>query len=202
MPHQNRITPSGTIVASDFRGTWMGNRGGRIHNPVTKALLKKRWASKQWIICVLDFKNRHREIMSNSYTELFFYDEASALAAGHRPCFECRRQDAKAFSNAWAKAKGLTTPPKAGELDFQLHTERTAATGKKIYIPLEHHHIHDGIFVRQNNRDCVIVDGRLHPWSDRGYGKAFDINFQTAQLITPPSSYLAIKAGYRPIINL
>ncbi len=92
MPLQNRVLPDGQIVAHSARGAFMGNRGGRFHDPETRTLTTRRWASRQWIICVLDFKHRHREVMGHGYTELFFLDEVTALAAGHRPCFECRRQ--------------------------------------------------------------------------------------------------------------
>ncbi|MGF1545421.1 MAG: hypothetical protein ACFB00_13165 [Parvularculaceae bacterium] len=91
----------------------MGNRGGRLHDPKTKRLTRRRWASKRWISCVLDFKGRHREVMGPGYTELFFLDEATALAAGHRPCFESRRADAIAFAAAWALARGRYGPAKA-----------------------------------------------------------------------------------------
>ena len=95
MPLQNRVTPQGEIIATPERGTVMGNRGGRIHRDD-----RARWKSKAWITCRLSFKSRHRTVMGNSYTELFFLDEATALAAGHRPCFECRRADALAFQAA------------------------------------------------------------------------------------------------------
>ncbi|MEL6871445.1 MAG: hypothetical protein AAFO62_01345, partial [Pseudomonadota bacterium] len=87
------MRPDGEIVAIPERGTVMGNRGGRIHTP-DKTLSRRRWASRHWICCVLEFRGRHREVMApRSYTELFFLDEATAFAAGHRPCFECRRAD-------------------------------------------------------------------------------------------------------------
>src|SRR6202043_879960 len=94
---QNRVTPFGDIVAIVQRGMFTGNRG-IIHDPVTKSLLKKRWASKTWLICSCAYKGRRREVMGGrSWTELFFLDEAVALAAGHRPCFMCRRKAAEAF---------------------------------------------------------------------------------------------------------
>ena len=102
MPLQNRVTPEGEIIATPARGLMMGNRGGRLHRP-DKTLTARRWTSRAWIACRLEFNNRHRRVMSpNSYTELFFLDEATALAAGHRPCFECRRQDFMAFAQIWA----------------------------------------------------------------------------------------------------
>ena len=94
MPLQNRVTPTGEIIATTARGTMMGNRGGAFHT-AAQTLTHRRWKTKAWICCVIEFKGRHRVVMSpNRYTELFFLDEATALAAGHRPCFECRRADA------------------------------------------------------------------------------------------------------------
>src|SRR5438067_5654207 len=101
MPMQNRITPLGEIVAVPFRGLFMGNRGGRLHRD-DRSLSGRRWVSRAWICCVLEFKGRHRAVWGDSYTELFFLDEPTALAAGHRPCFECRRRDAMRFAECWA----------------------------------------------------------------------------------------------------
>src|ERR1700722_11047961 len=105
MPLQNRVTPFGDIVAIPQRGTLIGNRG-IIHDPVTRTLLGRRWATKAWLGCGLHYKERRREVVSRrSWTELFFLDEAVALAAGHRPCFYCRRKDAEAFRAAWAEGR-------------------------------------------------------------------------------------------------
>ena len=103
MPLQNRVRPDGEIIATPHRGLLLGNRGGAFHLP-DRTLGTRRWASRQWIACVLEFKGRHRAAMMqpNRYTELFFLDEATALAAGHRPCFECRRRDAERFAALWA----------------------------------------------------------------------------------------------------
>ena len=102
MPLQNRVTPFGEIVAIPQRGIFIGNRG----NPETRALLNRRWASKAWLVCLCEYKGRWRRVMGRrSWTELFFLDEAVALAAGHRPCFFCRRQAAEAFRDAWAQGR-------------------------------------------------------------------------------------------------
>jgi len=93
MPLQNRVDPFGELFADRSRGLFLGNRGGRLHDD-DRALGRRRWASRQWICCRLEFKDRHRKVWGKSYTELFFLDEVTALAAGHRPCFECRRNDA------------------------------------------------------------------------------------------------------------
>ena len=117
---QNRVLPTGEIAAQNWRGNFIGNRGGKIHDPATKTLLKRRWASKQWIICVTEFKNRQRDVMGNGYTELFFLDEVSALACGHRPCFECQRERAKEFAEIWKQIYALETNRIAGEIDKTL----------------------------------------------------------------------------------
>src|SRR3954451_8147614 len=125
MPRQNRVTPFGEIVAVPERGTMMGNRGvlhdarGRIFRP---------WQVKRWLICLLEFRGRHRAVMApNRYTELFFLDEATALAAGHRPCFECRRGRFLAFRDAWAAGNRESIGPeaiRAAMIDDRLHAER------------------------------------------------------------------------------
>src|SRR3981081_2196830 len=104
MPLQNRVTPAGEIVATPHRGMFTGNRG-IIHDPATRTLLARRWANKAWLTCVCEFKGRRREVMGGrNWTELFFLDEATAFAAGHRPCFFCRRDDANRFRAASALA--------------------------------------------------------------------------------------------------
>jgi hypothetical protein len=97
MPQQNRVDRFGELFAASARGTLMGNRGGRLHRD-DRTLGSRRWTSRQWICCQLDFDGRHRAVWGDGYSELFFHDEVTALAAGHRPCFECRRQDAQAFA--------------------------------------------------------------------------------------------------------
>jgi hypothetical protein len=102
MPLQNRVSPFGAIERHPARGLMMGNRGGCLHDAATRALNGRRWASKRWIACVTQFRGRRRPIMAaNRYTELFFLDEVTALAAGHRPCFECRSADARSYAAAF-----------------------------------------------------------------------------------------------------
>src|SRR5215831_7590036 len=122
MPLQNRVTPFGEIVAVPERGLLMGNRG-IIHDPATRRL-NRRWASKAWIICLCEFRGVRRKVMATrSWTELFFLDEATALAAGHRPCFYCRRREANRFRAAWAAGHGAPLPT-AAQMDAVLHSER------------------------------------------------------------------------------
>jgi hypothetical protein len=120
MPLQNRVDPFGELFADSARGRFFGNRGGRFHTD-DRTLTRRRWVSRTWICCVLEFKNRHRDVWGRSYTELFFLDEVTALAAGHRPCFECRRRDALAFAEFWRQSCKLDTRPRAGEMDDVLH---------------------------------------------------------------------------------
>src|SRR5262249_29994960 len=120
----------GIIIADAARGTLMGNRGGRLHDD-ERRLGPRRWASKAWICCELAFKGWHRQVMGNGYTELFFLDEVTALAAGHRPCFECRRADALAFAEAFGRGIGAETPPRAPGMDVILHGERLSGQEKR-----------------------------------------------------------------------
>jgi hypothetical protein len=129
---QNRVTPFGEVVAIPQRGLFTGNRG-IIHDPATKTLLPKRWATKAWIICSCSYKGAHRDPMATrSWTELFFLDEAVALAAGHRPCFLCRREAALAFQAAWSRATGDATP-KVARMDGALHGERLNGRAKRLH---------------------------------------------------------------------
>ena len=131
MPLQNRVTPFGDIVAIPQRGMFTGNRG-IIHDPTTRTLLNRRWTSKAWLVCVREFKGRRRAVMaSRSWTELFFLDEAIALAAGHRPCFFCRRDAARAFRDVgcWTERRGCP----GREIDTVLHTERLEHGRKRLH---------------------------------------------------------------------
>ena len=120
MPLQNRVTPFGELISTSARGTLMGNRGGKFH-ATNRALTGRRWVSRQWICCVLEFKNRQRDVWGRYYTELFFLDEVTAFAAGHRPCFECRRRDAELFAQLFS---GKSYPASAGSMYEMLHAER------------------------------------------------------------------------------
>src|SRR5262252_8662407 len=149
MPLQNRVTPFGDIVAIAQRGLFMGNRG-IIHDPATRTLLRRRWTTKAWITCVCDFRGVRREVMAKrSWTELFFLDEATAFAAGHRPCFFCRREDAKRFSAAWEQGNRKTSI-RAGEIDRVLHAERLDRGRKRLHpLPVPLRDLPDGAMVQQ-----------------------------------------------------
>src|SRR5262245_59079626 len=129
MARKNRVTPSGEIVATPERGTLMGNRGV-LHDD--QGRIVRRWQGKRWIACVLEFRGRKRTVMTpGRYTELFFLDEATALAAGHRPCAECQRERFNAFRDAWRRGNGVAMPPTAPEIDGRLHAERLGPGGSK-----------------------------------------------------------------------
>src|SRR5690348_7547356 len=129
MPLPNRVSPFGDLFATPARGTLFGNRGGRFHTD-QKTLTARRWASRQWICCVLEFKNRQRDVWGRYYTELFFLDEVTALAAGHRPCFECRRKDAAHFARLFA---GKGPRASAPAMDDILHRERLDGRAKRVH---------------------------------------------------------------------
>ena len=181
----------------------MGNRGGRIHDATTRTLTKRRWASKHWIICLTDFKQRQRVLMSpTSYTELFFLDEVTALAAGHRPCFECQRQRAKAFANAFAKSNGVSHS-KAGEIDTVLHRERRASGGRPEVIRTEDvSSLPDGAMVASDDVCFAVRQERLLRWSHSGYSNDVPAD-HTARfvLLTPPSTVQVLREGYSPLFH-
>lgn len=199
-PLQNRVTPFGTIVAIPQRGMLTGNRG-IIHDPASKTLLNRRWTSKAWIACSCEYRGRRREVMATrSWTELFFLDEATALAAGHRPCFLCRRQSAEAFQQAWGRATGHA--PSAREMDSALHRERLADGQKRVHpLPCPPDELPDGtMVVIEADRPYTIAGGLGFAWGMDGYGEPIDP--QHAQgLLTPPSTVAALRAGYRPELH-
>jgi hypothetical protein len=208
MPLQNRVDPFGDIHAVDARGMFTGNRG-IIHDPATKTLLRKRWTTKAWIVCSCEYKGVRREPMGRNgpngragWTELFFLDEVTALAAGHRPCFTCRREAAKEFAACFAGGNNLSSIT-APEIDGRLHGERRASSGivQKL-TPEDAWKLPDGTMVEQAGLPLAILGEWLVPWFNEGYGR---IASRTAVeeidtlLLTPPSTVAAIRSGYRPI---
>jgi hypothetical protein len=176
MPLPNRVDPWGNLVASAAKGTLMGNRGGRIHRP-DQTLGQRRWASTHWIACELSFKGRHRRIWGDSYTELFFLDDVTALAAGHRPCFECRRGQARAFLND----RTLPAERQAPKADAQVEDVPSGAM-------VEHD---DAAFARRGDQ--------FLRWSFGGYSEAVHMapGLQV-KLLTPPLITAILKSGYQP----
>jgi hypothetical protein len=199
MPLQNRVTPTGDIIATAHRGMFTGNRG-IIHDPATKTLTR-RWASQAWLTCVCKFKGRRREVMGGrSWTELFFLDEATALSAGHRPCFFCRRDDAVRFRAAWEEGNGLRRVL-ARNIDTVLHRERLSSRRKRLHaLPMPLQELPDGAMVQQGTQSFLIVQGRALKWSPAGYRNAPNA-IADAMLLTPPSTLRALSAGYRPVLH-
>ena len=207
MPLQNRVTPEGEIIATPHRGLMMGNRGGCFHLP-DRTLGSRRWATRQWIACVLEFKGRHRQVMmqANRYTELFFLDEATALAAGHRPCFECRRRDAERFAALWAEGRGWPAPARAPEMDATLHAERVGAQGRKLTYRAQLASLPDGAFVRLADAGAgpayVLDNDRLLAWSPAGYEAAMPApKRREVDVLTPRSIVAVLSSGYRPMLH-
>jgi hypothetical protein len=200
MPLQNRVTPTGEIISTPHRGLFTGNRG-IIHDPATKTLLTRRWASKAWITCVCEFKGRRREVMGGrSWTELFFLDEATSFAAGHRPCFFCRRDDAVRFRAAWEEGNGITNL-RAPEIDAVLHRERLASGKKQLHaLPMPLEELPDGAMVQEGTESYLLARGRAWLWSPAGYRETLNA-IKDAMLLTPPSTLRALRAGYRPVLH-
>lgn len=191
-PLQNRVTPDGRIVATPERGTLMGNRGGRLHDG-TRSLGRARWRSRAWIACVLSFRGRQRTVMGDSYTELFFLDEATALAAGHRPCFECRRADAQRFATLFGGTRDRT---RAAAMDAVLHAQRTAArpTAPAASLP-------DGAIFTHEGHPFLAHRGQAQAWRFAGYAAPIPLPDADVTVITPAAICAILAQGYRPALH-
>jgi hypothetical protein len=206
VPRQNRVTPFGDIIATPERGTFMGNRG-ILHDD--HGYVRRPWQVKRWLVCVLAFRGRHRTVMTpNRYTELFFLDEATALAAGHRPCAECRHARFLDFCAAWVTANGLggqSKRPPLAMIDDRLHAERLAPDRSKRTFSASLNDLPDGVFVHQPawGEDTYLVrGGRLLVWSAGGYTRRITRpKNTTVQVLTPASTVAAIRAGYNPDVH-
>jgi hypothetical protein len=208
MPRQNRVDPRGRLITDPARGSWMGNRGV-LHD--RHGEIRRNHALERWIICELEFKGRRRSPMTpGQYTELFFYDEATALAAGHRPCAECRRARYTAFRAAWTAGNpGASTSGRlsAPELDRRLHRDRIAGDGSQATFTAPCGKLPDGTFVtRGPEPDAppeLLRAGELWAWQPSGYAtNAPAEEAEMVRVLTPRSTVNAIAAGYRPEIGL
>ncbi len=211
MPLQNRVDPFGAIHAVAERGLFTGNRG-IIHDPATKTLLNKRWALPAWIICLCDYQGRKREPMWRNrpggkpgWTELFFLDEPTALAAGHRPCFFCQRARASEFLGRFGQAFGIAEP-RAPQVDARLHNERFASSRKPLpsIRAEETAQLPDGAMVAIGGVPFAVRSGELLRWSFAGYEKPVGVETATRggtslALITPPTTIAVLKAGFAPV---
>jgi len=192
VPRQNRVDPFGNLIADSARGTLYGNRGV-LH--ADDGSIVRRHALRRWIYCRLEFKGRKRELLQpGRYTELFFLDEATALAAGHRPCAECMRGRFNEFRAAWS-----ADPPAATELDAALHAERLTPDGAQATWRSPLGDLPDGAMVALDRTPHLVRAGALRPWSFSGYGPPapFDPALD-AEVLTPRSTARAIAAGFRP----
>jgi hypothetical protein len=195
VPLQNRVDPFGELIATAGRGTMFGNRGGRFHRD-DRTLGARRWASRQWICCVLSFKGRQRDVWGRYYTELFFLDEVTALAAGHRPCFECRRAAANSFAEKWAQQKGSGFPY-VDEMDRVLQAERVNGRAKRTHA-MPFGGLPDGAVVAIGGAPYALRGAQLLRWSERGYTEQIARPHGSATVLTPPSIVEVLRAGYRP----
>ena len=197
MTLQNRVTPfSGLVADASYRGKFMGNRG-RLHDD-HKTIV--RWRdTKRWIICITDYKGVRRVPMTPGlYTELFFFDEAVALAAGHRPCALCRRADYNSFREAIVAEGGALMS--ADELDSRLDTERRNGDAQRRH-PVPGTSVPDGAMIAIGDAAYLVARGELFEWSTKGYRAAGSVPTGDVEMLTPPLSALALRGGFRPLAH-
>lgn len=206
MPRQNRVTPFGEVIATPERGTLMGNRGV-LHDG--HGAIKRNWNGTRWIICLLDFKERKQEVMKpDCYTQLFFLDEATALAAGHRPCAECRRERFIAFRTAWQTAHpadGDRAKPSATVIDACLHADRLTSDRSPFSFFAALDDLPDGVFVTVagDERQAYLVRcDHLLAWSPGGYTeRRRRPQGEEVTVLTPGATVRTIRAGYAPAVH-
>lgn len=210
MPRQNRVTPFGDIVALPARGSLMGNRGC-LHDKAGQ--IKRPMRLVTWIYCLLEFRGRKRNVMSpGKYTELFFLDEATALAAGHRPCAECQRARYNEYMKFWSAANAKMVPGeklRAGMVDAMLHSERFGAGGKKLGYRARLGELPVGCFVELDDtpgQAWLVVDSGervgVRVWGAGGYGERVRVGAEKkVTVLTPRSTVRAVRAGFEPRLN-
>jgi hypothetical protein len=197
MPLQNRVTPFGEIVALPGHGLVMGNRG-ILHDDARRIV---RYSQvRRWLACRLEFRERHRIIMRpHSYTELFFLDEATAFAAGHRPCAECRNADYRRFRALWASCHG--EPVCADLIDRQLQRDRLAKPRIKRTYSEKLADLPDGTYVAMGNRAWLVWGGKVFAWSPIGYTERRERSDREVEVLTPWSTVAVLVAGYRVSVH-
>jgi hypothetical protein len=199
LPLQNRITPFGELLATACRGTLMGNRGC-LHDEQRQ--IRRSFACRRWILCLLAFRGRRRPVMTpGRYTELFFLDEATGLAAGHRPCWECQRTRYHLFREHWAAANpelAGSVVPAADALDQVLHAERLEGRRAKRTYRERLSQLPEGVMVADDeDRAYLVWQGALLPWTPAGYGPRVPGPTETAlRVLTPRSVVQAIRHGF------
>jgi hypothetical protein len=197
------VTPFSTVIATSARGQWLGNRGC-IHDKSGR--IRRLYQTRRWIICLLRYRGVRRRLMQpRRWTELFFLDEATALAAGHRPCAYCQRARYNEFRSVWARANPeLASGPKPGadELDSYLHAERLDANRQRITYSAPLGTLPDAAFVVHGNEACLVRSSRLFPWRPEGYGTAIELPPDSQVLVlTPRSTVSALAAGFEVQID-
>lgn len=200
MPLPNRVGPDGSLFADPARGTLFGNRGGRFHDPQTRALPRRIQATRQWICCVLSFKGRRHQVWGRGYTDLFFCDEVTAFAAGHRPCMECRRHDALTYREALVRGLGLAWTPLFPEIDRILDGERRSGREKRVYhLPATE--LPDGaVLLSEEGGEFLALRGSSALlWSPAGYSAQRSRPTGIVTVLTPPTTLAALKQGYQPL---
>jgi len=200
MSLQNRVDPFGRIVADPGRGTLTGNRG-ILHDDHRRVV--RSHASPAWITCVLEWRGRRRAVMvGRTWTELFFLDEATALAAGHRPCAYCRRRDYDAFVGAWSRGNPALAPTsgrRAPVVDRVLHGERRTSHGEKRVWSASARSLPPGAMISLSAVPNLVVErGLMRPWSFSGYGSPQGLPDSTVDVLSPRTIVEAIRSGYRP----
>jgi hypothetical protein len=197
MPLQNRVTPFGELIATPHRGTLMGNRGC-LHDGHRR--VRRPFALRRWIACVLEFRGRRRTVMTpGRYTELFFLDEATALAAGHRPCAECQHARYRLFRDLWTAANpGRVAVPSAEAIDRVLHAERLGPRRAKRTYPERLARLPAGVMVADaDGRPFLVLERALRPWTPAGYGPAVPRRRDArVRVLTPRSVVRAVARGY------
>ena len=200
MPLQNRVAPTGDILADPSKaGIVMGNRG--ILHDGDKTLGQSRWRHKAWIICVTSFKDFRRELMApGQYTELFFLDEAVAIAAGHRPCSLCRRAAFQAYFSAIEPL--MTDKPSASALDALLHRSRVnPANRRQIVHQEEAHDLPQGAFIAHDGASWLVWNDGIHRFTFEGYTERRPLPDGRLTVLTPRPSLEALRGGYVPVVH-
>jgi hypothetical protein len=198
-PHRNRVTPEGEIVAVPDRGLFLGNRGV-LHDE--RQELRRAWQVRRWITCRLEWKGRRRELLQpRRYTELFFLDEATALAAGHRPCAECRYRDYRRFRGLWMTAHGGAALG-ADDLDRVLHSERLTPGRRKRVHEEALADLPDGTMIREDGVPWLVWRDTLLAWTPGGYAASRPRRGRApVTVLTPRSTVAVLRAGYDPIVH-
>jgi hypothetical protein len=195
MPRQNRVTPLGELIATPERGLVHGNRGC-LHDEHGR--IRRRYATRRWIACRLEFRGWRRSplMQPGKYTELFFLDEATAFAAGHRPCALCRREDYQRFGELWPGPRG------ADAIDGQLHGERLADGHDARLHAAQLAWLPDGAFVLHKGEPWLVLGDRLLRWTPGGYSERVARPGGRATLITPPSLVAVLRQGWEGAVPL